>query len=386
LPNNVFVLGGGRTGLVAVRDLIRSKRVDHITIGDRDISRAQQLVSELQSDKLTITEVDLADRESLLKAIRNSKVLMNATWYEYNVEVMKAAIEARVHYTDLGGLFHVTRKQMELDGVAKAAGVTAVLGSGESPGITNVMCASSAEGLDTLEEIHIRVGGREILQKSRKTFFPFAISTIFDEYSKPPIVYLNGQFQQVEPLSGEETVDFPDPVGANLCHYCIHSEIATLPINLEGVKTVDFKLGISEQIYKLVKPLIDAGMADTTPIEVKGHKISPRDFAISLLSTHASDEDPPRYVAIKTEVTGSRKGRKIKKTHELTTGPSEEMGVRNATALLTGVGASIVVQLILSGQITKTGVLAPETCVPAPTFMAELEKRTIESRQYVKEI
>ncbi len=374
----VFVLGGGRTGLTAVRDLVASGFADRVVIGDVDTSRAAKLTAALGSNNIEVTKVDVTDHQGLVAAIKDSGVVINATWYEYNVDVMKASIEAAVHYLDMGGLFHVTRKQMELNGSARQAGVTAVLGAGESPGITNVMCAASAEELDTVEEIKIRVGARETASsKSDKLVFPFAVSTVFDEYSKPPIMFLNGQFEQVEPLSGEEEIQFAEPVGKQTCHYSIHSEIATLPLNFKGVRNVDFKLGISESIYRAVKPLVDAGMADTDLIEFRGQKASPHEFAVAFLTARAANMEPSRYVALRTEVTGTRNGEKIRQIREVIKGPSESMGVRNATALLTGIGASITAHLILTGDIRKTGVVAPESCIPTSRYLNELAKREI---------
>ncbi len=365
-------------GLVAARDLAESKAVDRVVIGDMDPSKAEKIAKETGHRKISVVKVDATRHDDLVRTIRGSKVLINAVWYEHNLRVMKAAIEAGVHYDDLGGLFHMTRKQMELDADARQAGITAVLGGGESPGISNLMCATSAGEMDSVEDIRIRVGGREMTQSSSdKLVFPFAISTVFDEYSKSPIMYFNGQFQQVQPLSGEEEVEFPQPVGKNWCHYSLHSEIATLPLSFKGVKNVDFKLGVSEPILKAVKPLLDAGLDDNIPIDVKGVKISPREFAVAYLTSRASDEEPARYVALRTEVTGFRKGRRAHQVSMIVGEPSERLGVKNATGLLTGVGASIVAQLILVGQIKKRGVVAPEASVPTGPFFAELERRGI---------
>ncbi len=388
MADTVFVLGAGRMGSAAVRDLIESDVVEHIVVGDLETTKAEKLAAEFGSKKnIEARRVDLTNHQDLTRAIQGSKVLINAAWYEYNVDVMKATIEAGVHYLDMGGLFHVTRKQMELNDSAKKADVTAVLGAGESPGITNVMCACSADELNPIEAIRVRVGAREILNPLQdKLAFPFAVSTVFDEYSKPPIMYLNGQFQPVEPLSGEEEVIFAKPVGKQACHYSIHSEIATLPLNFRGVRHVDFKLGISEAIYRAVKPLVDAGMATPNPIDVKGHRVSPRDFAIALLSARAADAEPSRYVALRTEVTGSKNGKRVCHVREIVGEPSESVGIRNATALLTGIGASITAQLILKRQIDRKGVLAPETCIPTSVFMNELDKRKIRSTKFEREL
>ena len=363
-------------GLVAVRDLIRSDKIDSVTVGDFDTARAQDLAHSIGSDKIRTKKVDATRHEDLVNAVRGADVLVNAIWYEHNLDVMKAAIRAGVHYNDFGGLFHMTKKQMDLNAQAQEANVTAVLGGGESPGITNVLVALCAENLDSVEEIRIRVGGREISQ-TNELLFPFAVSTVFDEYSKNPVMYLNGEFRDLPPLSGEEEVTFPQPVGINRCHYSIHSEIATLPISYEGVRNVDFKLGMSEKIFKAIKPLIDAGFADTSPLDFKGIKISPREYAIAYLTSRVSNEEPVRCVALRTEVSGKKEGRYSTITATLVGEPSEEFRVKNATGLLTGIGASIVAQQLADGIITRRGAFAPEACISPGAFVQELAKRSL---------
>jgi len=326
-------------------------------------------------------KVDATNQAQLAEKIRGCAVLINAVWYEHNLEVMKAAIQEKVHYDDLGGLFHMTRKQMELNLPAESAGITAILGGGESPGITNVMVALCVNKLDTVQKIRIRVGGVEKEDRSvgDSLVFPFAVSTVFDEYSKVPVMYVAGKFQEVAPLSGDELVEFKEPVGRNTCHYSIHSEIATLPLNFKEATDVDFKLGISPKIFKAIKPMIEAGLDDSSPIEVKGTKVSPRDFAIAYLQSRSSDEEPERCVALKTEVEGMIKGERRIVVCDVVGKPDPLFGVKNATGLLTGFGASIVGQMIISGSITRRGVLAPEACVPPELMLAELEKRNIEA-------
>ncbi len=363
-------------GLVAARDLVESNLIDSVVVGDVDLSRAERLAKEIGSRKVEVTKVDATDHQRLVQALKGCSVLVNAVWYEYNVAVMKAAIEARVHYNDLGGLFHVTRKQIELDLEAKRAGITAVLGGGESPGISNVMCAASAREMDSVEKVRIRVGGRE-MTASDKLLFPFAVSTVFDEYSKRPVMFLDGRFQEVETLSGEEEVVFPQPIGKNHCHYSIHSEIATLPTSFKGARNVDFKLGVSERIFKAIKPILDAGFYDTTPIDVGGQRVSPRDFAIAYLGSLASSEEPYRSVALMTTVSGRKEGRRVSQTRTVIGEPAGKFGVKNGTALLTGMAASIIAQLIVSERISERGALAPEICVPPDLLFDELRKRGV---------
>ena len=71
---------------------------------------------------------------------------------------MRAALAARVPYSDLGGLYHGSIKQFGLHDDFEKAGVPALLGMGSTPGITNVMAGELARGLDSVDAIHVRVG------------------------------------------------------------------------------------------------------------------------------------------------------------------------------------------------------------------------------------
>ena len=59
--------------------------------------------------------VDARDPVSLQLALDGAAVCINCVDYRINLEVMRGALEAGAHYVDLGGLFHVTRLQLELD-------------------------------------------------------------------------------------------------------------------------------------------------------------------------------------------------------------------------------------------------------------------------------
>ena len=59
--------------------------------------------------------VDARDAASLARALRGASVCVNCADYRLNLDVMAGALATGCHYVDLGGLFHVTRRQLELD-------------------------------------------------------------------------------------------------------------------------------------------------------------------------------------------------------------------------------------------------------------------------------
>jgi saccharopine dehydrogenase-like NADP-dependent oxidoreductase len=309
--------------------------------------------------------------------------LLNATVYYFNLPVMEACLEAGVHYVDLGGLFHTTRKQLELHERFQTAGITAVLGMGSAPGIPNVQARYAAERLDTIETIHIYDGIQP--PPGDDVFFGYAIPTIIDELTMPPMVYRNGEFLACEPLSEPEEYWFQSPIGLLKTHLSLHSEVATLPVTYadKGVQECFFKInywGVTEEALRKIKLFADLGFASTEPMEVKGVSIRPRDLFVKLMSPYtppldafvAEASDPTDWKKeIVTEVTGTQNGGRV--TYRL--GTLTAVGSRP-----TGAAPAIIAHWLAAGRISQAGVFPSEAVVEPEPFFAELAGRDIHTQ------
>ncbi|NLF15168.1 MAG: hypothetical protein GX597_25540, partial [Anaerolineaceae bacterium] len=135
----IAVLGGaGMMGCIAVQDLACSPGVDEVIIADLSEERGRQVADYLDSPRVSLARVDVRDHEALVRLLRGVDACLNATVYYTNLEIMGACLEAGTHYTDLGGLFHTTLKQLQLGDHFRDAGLSAVLGMGSAPGVPNV--------------------------------------------------------------------------------------------------------------------------------------------------------------------------------------------------------------------------------------------------------
>jgi saccharopine dehydrogenase (NAD+, L-lysine-forming) len=187
-PRIVILGGAGAMGRITARDLIRtSMGALHVVIADRDVSAARGLPVET-------TEVDVTDPKSLRRALDGAYATIASLPYRYNLEAMHGALAAGAHYVDLGGLFHVTRQQLELHREFKRRGVMAVLGIGSAPGIVNVLAVLAARGLDKVREIHILVGGidRTRFRNTPPLGFGYSPDTLLDEFTMPSAVFRGG--------------------------------------------------------------------------------------------------------------------------------------------------------------------------------------------------
>jgi len=358
-------------GTVTVRDLAESRDVSKVIVGDVSIKKGNQLKRLIGSGKVSVTRVDVSDRAGLVEAMKEADAVANATPYHLNLQIMKAAMRAGKSLTDLGGVYHTTVKQLELAKKAEEAGITVALGCGLAPGITDILAKYAAEKLDAVDEVHIKYG--EVNLSPAK--YKWSFRTVLEEYTKGPVVYQNGEYKELLPFSGKQTVKFPEPIGERPCCYGLYSGVATLPHTVrKGVKVVDCLMVHREEDEQRIKVLDEMGLTSTEPIDFKGVTISPREF---LLRCAPPPDAKARDVAgAMVEVIGEKGGERTRCIYSLVY-PYHEKYEVSALAYLTGVPLSIVSQMLAKGDISELGVLPPEVAVKPTPFFAELAERGI---------
>ena len=151
----IFVLGAGMMGRAVVYDLGRVREVENIAVADFDRSRADEVARRFGRGRARGFFADARDANRLAHLARGHDVLLNCTQYNWNLDVMRAALAARINYMDLGGLYHMTRKQFSLDKDFRRIGRIAIVGVGGAPGITNVMARALADRLDRVDSIRV---------------------------------------------------------------------------------------------------------------------------------------------------------------------------------------------------------------------------------------
>ncbi len=378
----VVVLGGaGLTGRCAVRDLAESPGVSEVVIADINVQQAKELAEAIGKRNISAVHVDLRKPKDTAEILKGADVALNAAQYYYNLEAMEAALTAGVHYLDQGGLHYLTLKQLKLNDRFKAAGLTAVPCMGNCTGISNVMARYAADKMDSVETILIRDGWKDFTKGVSPFFVTWSISTLLDEFVLDAVIYENGEFKQVPPLSRKDVVHFPEPIGTQEVYVTIHSEITTFPESFreKGIKNVNWMEGGPG--FLDIKVLVDAGFGADQPVDADGAKVSPRRFLVNLLASRnllgypkgASIDD---FEAARVQVIGRSKGRKV--THVVEWMAHSKIEWRaNSGEYLVGVPSSIVAQMLAKGEIRERGVLPPEKCVDPSIFISELTKREI---------
>ena len=354
-PRFVVLGGAGAIGRIVVRDLYESSRKNEILVADHDERAASNVAKSHRSPRVSHAFADAREASCLASLLSGSSVVINCTHHEFNLAVMEAALRARVHYLDLSGLFTWTRRQFRLKRRFVESGLTAVLGMGCAPGLTNVMAAYAASQLDRVRSIKIRVGGVDFNASDGRLTFPYSVQTIIEELTLPAWRWSGGRFVEARPRSGWESIDFGSPVGRIWVVTTRHSEIATLPLRLKekGVRYADFKVGFDRRFVREVMKRLRAGW-------------SARDFQALMVPRSARND----YEIMRVIVRGGSRGVLVD-CHAR----SNDEWHASAGDVDTACPASIVAQMIAAGSISKPGVWAPEDVVPADFLFQECRKR-----------
>jgi lysine 6-dehydrogenase len=343
----VAILGaGGTIGPAIVRDLAESEEVGALRALDLDGARAEAVAVH---PKATAATVDAADPVSLAAALRGADVLVNAASYRINLAAMDAALSAGCHYVDLGGLYHVTRQQLERDADFAAADRLAVLGAGAGPGKTNAMALLGArEVWDDVEEVRCASAGLDEDPPAGASF-PYALATLLDEVTVPPMVVRDGEALAVEPLSDGGEIEFPAPIGRRASIRTLHSEVLTLPASL-GARAADFRLSLGPGVLDRLLELRDRPPEELAAVRTVPP--SPRTWSAQHVMVRGATSE-----AVVTSVTP----------------PHHAWGLGGGV-VSTGSVAAATARFILRDALDARGALPPERCLPPDALFDELAR------------
>ncbi len=253
---HIVVLGGaGTMGSEVVRQL--TQRSDaKITIADASSKALNRLAAEL-GDRIDTSVIDANDFDSLFQLMKGADVAVSTIgpFYKYGSKLVKASIAAGVNFVDIDDDFDATSESLSLDEEAKKAGITAIIGMGASPGVTNIIAKYGADKLERVNEIRLFWSESAIDPTG-----PAALSHWFHIISGDIPVFKDGDWANVKGFSQPEVVEFLPPVGKLEVYYTGHPEPVTLPRYIKGVKNVSIKGALfPPSIMGLYKTLIDTG-------------------------------------------------------------------------------------------------------------------------------
>src|SRR3989344_7028597 len=147
------VLGAtGEEGSIASKDLLNSGC--KVLLCGRNRNRIKNILKHKNAEFQYVDVLNVDETASIIKK-SGAKIVLNCVELKWNLNVMNTCLKAKVNYLDLGGLQEMTQEQYNLDKNFKNAKLTALLGCGSTPGISNIMASYAAEKLDSIDHIDL---------------------------------------------------------------------------------------------------------------------------------------------------------------------------------------------------------------------------------------
>src|SRR5271169_2950882 len=209
----ILVIGSGMMGSALAYDLAHSSGVEKIILADIDLERATRIASSLGAH-IEPHRLDINNHIDVVKLMKTVDAAVGATSYMHNLSLTKAAIEAHVHFCDLGGNMDVVDRQLALDAEARRADVCILPNCGLAPGLACVVAAGGAKKFSNVDTLYIRVGGLpQHPQPPLNYQLVFSAEGLINEYLEPAEVIRNGEVKTVPSMIELEELEFPKPFG-----------------------------------------------------------------------------------------------------------------------------------------------------------------------------
>ncbi len=387
----LLVIGAGMMGTSAAYDMVRSSGVTVVTIADTDRKRARESaerVNKLAKRKIaSAVELDASDRKKAARLMGDHNAALSAVPYFYNVDLAKAAIDARCHFADLGGNNTVVREEFAMSRQAEKRGVSIAPDCGLSPGMASILAGELMRRIGgAADALKIYVGGLPMDPKPPFQYqLVFSVEGLINEYAEPAKILRNGKVTTIEPLSEVETFRMAGFPALEAFH--TSGGTSTLPETFSSQVGECFEKTLRYRgTLPYIKALYDFGLFSKEKMKIGKAEFSPRELTSRLMIHKLSGSQPDVTVmrveahekvprGLRALVSGKREPRVLAFSmidrFDSRTGMTSMMRT-------TAWPASVVVQMLASGEIAKRGGIRQELDVPAEAFLAGMKARGIQ--------
>ena len=375
----MLVLGAGLQGSACAFDLLNNASVERVLLADSRPVELPSFLAPLVGDRLVQHVLDVRDATAVRAAMAQCDGVLSAIPYYFNFPLAQLAVEAGVHFADLGGNTNIVRQQKTLDDAAKAKGVSVVPDTGLAPGMVNVVAQHGIDQFDSVESVKLFVGGLPQVPEPPLGYqIAYSIEGMIDYYTTPSLVVRNGVPQEVTALSELETVRFSEPLG-ELEAFHTAGGLSTMVYRHAGkISSMEYKTLRYPGHARIMESIRELGLLDTTAVDVKGQQVVPRDVFVRVAGEKLR-KGKPDLVALRVVVSGTKNGQRSSRAWELVDHFDAQRGI-TAMMRTTGYTLSITGQLQLSGAIAP-GVYTPDECIPAERYFSMMAQRGVLIRE-----
>lgn len=379
----LLIIGAGGVGRVVTHKCAALPEIfEEICLASRTVSKCDVIASELNRH-IETAALDADNPEETAALIRKfgAEIVINVALPYQDLAIMDACLMTGAKYLDTANYepkdeakFHYGWQWAYQDRF-KDANLTALLGSGFDPGVTNVFTAWLHK--HEFDEIHyldiIDCNAGDHGQAFATNFNP---EINIREITQRGKFWEAGQWVETDPLSVSKEHEFPDGIGSKKIFLLYHEELESLVKHFPKIKRARFWMTFGEQYLTHLRVLENVGMTRIDPVNYKGVEVVPLEFLKALLPDPASlGQTTKGKTCIGCLVEGTKDG-KPKKAFLYNICDHETCYAEvNAQAIsyTTGVPAMIGAKMLVENKWTGAGVFNMEQFDPDP-FMEDLNK------------
>ena len=200
----ILAIGGcGSMGRYAIKAVQNFSSVDQIIIADINKESAESFAASL-NEKVSAIQLDASDSNALKQAMKDINIVVNTCgpYFKFGAPILKASIASGCNYIDICDDWEPTIDMMKLDADAKSAGISATIGLGASPGLTNLMALIAIRELDEVTTVYTGwdIGGTSLDENAMQQSENAAIMHGIEQMTGEVKVFQNGIFKMIKPL------------------------------------------------------------------------------------------------------------------------------------------------------------------------------------------
>ena len=382
--SKVLVIGAGGVGSVAVHKMAKwPDMFSEITLASRRVAKCDAIATSVKSRtgvSIITAELDADNVEATTRLIEKTgaSLVVNLALPYQDLNIMEACLAAGADYLDTANYEPLDEAKFEYHWQwayqerFEKAGLTALLGSGFDPGVTNVFTAYIAkhhiQNMQTLDILDCNGGDHG--QHFATNFNP---EINIREVTAPARHWQNGAWVESPALSHKQSFNFPQ-VGNRNMYLMYHEELESLSKHFPELTRARFWMTFGDAYLTHLNVLENIGMTSIEPIIYEGQEIVPLQFLKAVLPEPSGlGETTKGKTCIGNIISGTHEGRPRTVylynvcDHEAC---FAEVGSQ-AVSFTTGVPAMIGASLILDKSWRKPGVWNMEQFDPDP-FMDRL--------------
>jgi len=377
----MLVLGAGLQGSACAYDLLQNSDVKEVRLADIRINEIEPFLAPYSGKRLIPTPLDVRDEDAVAGLMRDCDAVMSALPYYFNYDMAVCAVDAGVHFCDLGGNTEIVFKQKTLHDRARAEAVSVIPDCGLAPGMVNILAEYGIRQLDNVDAVRIYVGGLPQNPEPPLNYqIVYSLEGVLDYYTTLSWVLRGGKRTRVKALSEREPVEFPAPVGT-LEAFHTAGGLSAMAFRYEGrIPTMEYKTLRYPGHAALMESIRELGLLDLDAVDVKGHHVVPRDAFIATVGPKLMKPHGRDLVALRVVAQGAKGGKPKTVGWELLDYFDAERGI-SAMERTTGYSLAIIGVMQVRKQVAGAGVLTPDEAIPPELYIAELAKRGIKIRE-----